>query len=170
MGPPFGVPEELAPEHGPVYYGPDARVLFADWFLEGHCFSVAEDSADPGGRALLVRFTPRRSPRDVDISGTLRLNRETLQLRSLTFRYTGLGRWMPPDSAGGELSFRRLRTGVLIIDRWSIRAPIPVLRPGRQPGFFGFAESGGRVIEVLHDGGGSPERLSSRSSWSESNL
>ena len=27
---------------GPIYYGPDARVLFSDWFLASHCFRIHE--------------------------------------------------------------------------------------------------------------------------------
>ena len=158
-GPPYGTPEELVTERGPVYYGPDERVLFADWFLDAHCFSVEADSGS-SSPMLIMRFRPVQSRRGVDIAGTLQLNRVTLELRSLTFRYTGLGRWVPPDSAGGELSFRRLRSGAMVIDRWTLRAPIPLFRPGREPGFFGFAESGGRVIEVQRGRTGEPERLS----------
>jgi hypothetical protein len=158
-GPPYGVPEELVTERGPVFYGPDERVLFADWFLDAHCFTLETDS-DSTSPTLVMRFRPLRSRRSVDISGTLKLDRETLELRGITFRYTGLGAWVPRDSAGGELSFRRLRSGTLIIDRWSLRAPIPLFRPGREPGFFGFAESGGRVIEVQRGRTGEPERLS----------
>ena len=158
-GPPYGTPEELVTERGPVYYGPDERVLFAAWFLDAHCFSVEADSGS-ASPILIVRFRPVQSRRGVDIAGTLQLNRVTLELRSLTFRYTGLGRWVPPDSAGGELSFRRLRSGAMVIDRWTLRAPIPRFRPGREPGFFGFAESGGRVIEVQRGRTGEPERLS----------
>jgi len=168
-GPPYGVPEELVTERGPVFYGPDERVLFADWFLDAHCFSVEADSGSTSP-TLVMRFRPLRSHRGVDISGTLQLNRETLELRGITFRYTGLGTWVPPDSAGGELSFRRLRSGALIIDRWTLRAPIPLFRPGRQPGFFGFAESGGRVIEVQRGRTGEPERLSLSSSLWRSDL
>lgn len=168
-GPPYGVPEELATERGPVFYGPDERVLFSDWFLDAHCFTVETDSASTSP-TIVMRFRPAQSRRNVDIAGTLRLDRETLQLRGITFRYTGLGAWVPRDSAGGELSFRRLRSGVLIIDRWSLRAPIPIFRPGHEPGFFGFAESGGRVIEVQRGRTGEPERLSFLSSLRRSDL
>ncbi|MEP7327404.1 MAG: carboxypeptidase-like regulatory domain-containing protein [Gemmatimonadota bacterium] len=168
-GPPYGTPEELVTERGPVFYGPDERVLFANWFLDAHCFSVEADSSS-AGPVLVMRFRPARPRRGVDIAGTLRLNRETLELRGITFRYTGLGSWVPPDSAGGELSFRRLRSGAMIIDRWTLRAPIPLFRAGSPTRFFGFAESGGRVIEVQRGRTGEPERLSLTSSLWRSDL
>jgi hypothetical protein len=158
-GPPYGVPPEIVTERGPVYYAPDARVLFAEWFLDRHCFSVDADSADSS--IVVLRFVPIPERGRIDVSGSLRINRQSLELRSLRFRYTGLGSWVPPDSAGGELVFSRLRSGAWIVDRWSIRAPIPILRPGRsQPGFFGFAESGGRVLEVQWGRYGEIERIS----------
>lgn len=158
-GPPFGVPPEIVTERGPVYYAPDARVLFAEWFLDGHCFSVDADSADSS--IVVMRFAPIPVRGRIDVAGSIRINRHSLELRSIRFRYTGLDSWVPPDSAGGELFFRRLRTGAWIVDRWSMRAPIPILRPGRsQPDFFGFAESGGRVIEVQWGRYGEIERIS----------
>lgn len=141
---------------GPVYFGPDARVLFADWFLDGHCFSVvpAPDSAS----TIIVSFAPARGSRR-DIRGQLTLDRQTLELRSLEFWYTGLGRWVTGDSAGGRMSFHKLKTGAWIIDRWVIRAPIPMVGR-RDTVLFGFAESGGRVREIRDGRNGGIERLS----------
>lgn len=158
-GIPYGTPEELAPERGPVYYAPDARVLFSLWFLESHCFSVAQEDS----MTLVLRFEPHRA-RAGDIRGKLLLDRATLSLRRLEYRYTGLPGWVPRDSAGGELRFRVLRTGAWIVDRWVIRAPIPLIRGGaRGTRLFGFAESGGRVLEVRYGRNeGDVERLSLR--------
>ena len=149
-------PGDLSPRAGPVYFGPDARVLFSNWFLDGHCFSVvpAPDSAT----TVVVEFTPVRGSRR-DIRGRLTLDRRSLKLRTLQFWYTGLGRWVTPDSAGGSMSFHQLTTGAWIIDRWVLRAPIPLVGR-RDTVLFGFAESGGRVREIRDGRSGTVERIS----------
>lgn len=149
-------PSDLAPERGPIYFGPDARVLFSSWFLDGHCFSV--DSAENTAANIVIGFAPVRGNRR-DIRGRITLDRRTLELRSLDFWYTGLGRWVTGDSAGGRMSFRKLETGAWIIDRWLIRAPIPLLGR-RDTVLFGFAESGGQVKEIRDGRSGSIERIS----------
>lgn len=149
-------PSDPSQVAGPVYFGPDARILFSDWFLDGHCFSV--EPAPDTARTIEVSFTPVRGPRR-DIRGQLTLDRQTLELRSLEFWYTGLGRWVTKDSAGGSMSFHKLRTGAWIIDRWVIRAPIPLVGR-RDTVLFGFAESGGRVREIRDGRNGGVERLS----------
>ena len=147
---------EMSGQQGPVYFGPDARVLFSGWFLDGHCFSVAasEDSAQD----IVIAFAPARGARR-DIRGELTLDRRSLELRSLEFWYTGLGRWVPADSAGGRMSFRKLATGAWIIDRWQIRAPIPMVGR-RDTVLFGFAESGGQVKAIRDGRSGRFERIS----------
>jgi hypothetical protein len=141
---------------GPVYFGPDARVLFSDWFLDGHCFAVV--AAPDTAPTIVVSFAPARGTKR-DIRGQLTLDRQTLELRSLEFWYTGLGRWVTKDSAGGSLSFHKLQSGAWIIDRWLIRAPIPLVGR-RDTVLFGFAESGGRVREIRDGRSGGVERLS----------
>jgi Carboxypeptidase regulatory-like domain len=156
-------PVNPAEVSGPVYYAPDARVLFADWFLDSHCFAVTASSAD--SHTVVVEFTPA-DPRQKrrDIRGRLTLDRGTLELRTLEFWYTGLGRWAMADSAGGRMSFRRVDSGAWIIDRWSIRAPIPQVGASlRDTTLYGFAESGGRVIEIRHGTRGRVERISAAS-------
>jgi hypothetical protein len=151
-------PSDLQPETGPVYFGPDARVLFANWFLDGHCFSVV--SAQDTAKNIVIEFAPVRRGARRDIRGQLTLDRRSLELRSLQFWYTGLGRWVTPDSAGGSMSFRKLTTGAWIIDRWVLRAPIPLVGR-RDTVLFGFAESGGQVREIRDGRSGRVERISS---------
>lgn len=154
---PRRVPSDLQPETGPIYFGPDARVLFANWFLDAHCFSVLP--ADSGAQDIVVEFTPDRRGAKRDIRGRLTLDRRSLELRSLQFWYTGLGRWVTSDSAGGRMSFRKLSTGAWIIDRWLLRAPIPLVGR-RDTMLFGFAESGGQVKEIRDGRSGQVERIS----------
>src|SRR4029079_4322130 len=41
-------------ETGPTYFGPDARVLFTDWFLGSHCISV--ETSDRDSSSIVARF------------------------------------------------------------------------------------------------------------------
>lgn len=140
-----GYPSEV----GRVYFGPDASVLFSDWFLASHCFALS--AADtPAAVALDFQPTGRTAGR-VDIAGRLTFDRRTLALTRATFRYVGLPRWVPPGEAGGELVVEQLPDGLLIIRSWRLRAPIPVARVGARPDTYrlgGWAESGGRVVSV----------------------
>jgi hypothetical protein len=150
-------PSELQPVPGPVYFGPDARVLFADWFLDAHCFSVLANRDSTAN--VVVEFVPSRRGARRDIRGRLTLDRRSLELRTLQFWYTGLGRWVTADSAGGSMSFRKLASGAWIIDRWVLRAPIPLVGR-RDTVLFGFAESGGQVREIRDGRNGRVERIS----------
>jgi len=136
---------------GPVYYGPDARVLFSDWFLDSHCFEV--ESA--GETAVEVRFEPERRGRRVDLEGRLAIDRESLELRTLAFEYVGLPRWVPRDKAGGEVELRRLGAGAWVPTTWHLRAPLPgrSTRTSRIT-IRGWVETGGRVTAVRTPEGG----------------
>ena len=149
---------ELGTGSGPIYFAPDARVLFAPWFLDTHCFSVVQATGDSGGN-VVIQFTPANRNARRDIRGLLTLDRRSLELRSLQYWYTGLGKWVPFDSAGGRMSFRRLGTGAWVIDRWQMRAPIPLVGR-RDTTLFGFAESGGQVKEIRDSRSGEAEKIS----------
>jgi len=130
---------------GPVYYGPDARVLFSDWFLAAHCFQV--DTAS--GSRVSVRFEPERRGRGAALVGHLLLDRESLELRSLTFEYVGLPRWVPKGKAGGEVRLSRLPGGAWVPTAWDLRAPVARHTLGRsRPRLGGWVETGGRVTAV----------------------
>lgn len=129
---------------GPVYYGPDPRVLFAGWFLEGHCFAV--EPMRVGSDSLRIRFEPRSRGKLVDLSGTFTLDARTLALLNLTFRHRNLPRGLPDGSAGGELEFERLASGLWIARDWAIWGPVE--RPGPWGGVAGLVEVRGRVRDV----------------------
>jgi hypothetical protein len=130
---------------GPTYYGPDARVLFSDWFLDSHCFRVGEED----GGLLPVRFTPRKRRAPVDIEGSLAIDGRTLELRRFEFTYVGLPRWVPRGKAGGMVRVRRLRGGAWVPHAWRIRAPVPAIAEGRgMTRLNGWMEAGGRVTAV----------------------
>ena len=153
--------ESLAPESlarrgfvqdapgGPLYYGPDVRVLFSAAFLNTHCFRVEQPPPGNGGEGLIgLAFEPTAKRRVKDIGGVLWLDRRTAELRYLEFRYTQLEDWIPADLVGGRIEFYRLPTGGWILRRWRLRAPIPVVRPGSRE-LYGFREREAEVVEVF---------------------
>jgi hypothetical protein len=133
-----------AEERGPVYYGPDARVLFSDWFLASHCFRVEEE-----GSRLEVRFAPQRRGDRAAIEGRLLLDRASMELRRLEFEYVGLPRWVPKGQAGGFIELRRLREGAWVPRAWELRAPQAMRQAGSSRlKLRGWLATGGRVTAV----------------------
>lgn len=142
--PPGRTARDRESPEGPIYYGPDTRVLFTDWFLASHCFRV--ETAD-GGR-LALRFEPERDERG-GIAGRLLLDRKSLELTRVEFEYVGLPRWVPRHTAGGAVDLRRLPSGAWVPYAWRLMAPLPGREPGRpQLTLVGWVETGGRVTAV----------------------
>jgi hypothetical protein len=147
-------PMNERPDVGPTYFGPDARVLFTDWFLASHCFSVETRPArsDDSG-SVVVRFKPAKGTRSTaGLEGNLEFVPGSLALRSLSFEFAARPRWAPQGSAGGEIRFARLPGGAWLPVRWNMRAPTPRVAGDRYR-FFGVAEVGGRVTAVRGAGG-----------------
>ena len=131
-------------ELGPIYYGPDARVLFSDWFLADNCFRVEEDAG-----VLEVKFAPERQGDQATIEGRLSIDRGSMELRRLDFEYVGLPRWVPKGKAGGFVELRRLRDGAWVPRAWLLRAPQALRSAGSSRlRLKGWVETGGRVTAV----------------------
>ena len=136
---------------GPMYYGPDARVLFTDWFLASHCISVESQAGRSGGEtSIIARFKPAKDTRKpAALQGSLEFDRNSLALRSLSFQFAERPRWAPRESAGGEIHFARLPDGAWLPVNWKMSAPIPKLAgDGQHYRFFGVLEVGGRVTAI----------------------
>jgi len=150
-------PSPMTAQAGPIYFGPDARVLFTDWFLGTHCISVdtrTGRSSDEGTR-VVARFKPAKGTRNAAaLNGWLEFDRASLALRSLNFEFAARPRWAPKGSGGGEIRFARLPGGVWLPVQWSMRAPVPkVAGDGHSYRFFGVVETGGRVTAVRRPDG-----------------
>jgi Carboxypeptidase regulatory-like domain len=142
---------------GPIYFGPDARVLFTDWFLGTHCISVdtrTGRSSDERTR-VVARFKPAKGTRNAAaLNGWLEFDRTSLALRSLNFEFAARPRWAPKGSGGGEIRFARLPGGVWLPVQWSMRAPVPkVAGEGHRYQFFGIVETTGQVTAVRRPDG-----------------
>jgi hypothetical protein len=106
------------------YYGPDARVLFSDWFLASHCFTVDRPHRGAAADTIHLRFAPVGRTAQVDVAGELRLDRRDLSLLSFSFTLQNLPYWITDGVAGGDLTFGKLPGDVWSVDTWTIRAPI----------------------------------------------
>jgi len=135
-------------EEGTYFYGPDAEVLLSDQFLDSHCFRYRTGDDDV---VVGLAFEPVREVDDrVDVDGVLWLDRETSQLRTLEFRYTGVPR---PAHLGtgpgpyGQMEFDQLPDGGWIVRDWWIRTPTGSRDRGPQT-YVTYAQQGGRVNQT----------------------
>lgn len=139
-----------------TYYAPDAGVLLSDGFLDTHCFRLVGGSAEASGLVGLA-FEPTGENDDVsDISGTLWLDRESVELRWLDYVYENLGSDVRSGDATGRVEFQRMPEGTWIVPEWWIRMPVVEVRVGgndRRRRITGFRQTGGRVLEILEAGG-----------------
>lgn len=126
------------------YLAPDAGALASNAFLRDHCFALA---SAPRGRSDLTGlvFVPARDRRLPDIAGTIWLDARRFELRSISFRYTGLPDIPNAARAGGEVHFSRLVSGAWIVNRWFIRMPQVVLLHSLAPRHQ-LREEGGTVV------------------------
>ena len=144
------------PQVGPIYFGPDPRVLFTAWFLGTHCISVYTKTGRSDDQSrVIAAFKPAKGTRNATaLNGWLEFDRTSLALRSLSFEFAARPRWAPKGSVGGEIRFARLPGGVWLPVQWSMRAPVPkVGADGQRYRFFGVVEAGGRVTAVRRPDG-----------------
>jgi hypothetical protein len=127
-----------------AFYGPDARVLLSDEFLDTHCLYVRRDGDEVG-----VAFEPVDGRTAVDIHGVLWLNARTGELREVEYKYTGVAAGGRASSSGGRIEFQRQRSGAWIVSRWYIRAAHVQQDPrAGQTVIASFLEAGGEVTNA----------------------
>lgn len=100
---------------------PDAEVLLDDAFAAGYCFRVMpRDRSRPREVGLGFEPATRRAGR-VDVDGALWIDTVSRELRSMEFRYIGLDRRIERMGPGGDIIFRTLPNGLVIVERWQLR-------------------------------------------------
>ncbi len=105
-----------------TYFAPSIEALLSDRFLEDHCLLVTT-----AGTRIGVRFEPTRERQDIpEIRGTVWLDRASLELRGMEYRYANIP--AEQELAGGHLEFSRLRDGAWVISQWHIDMPALELR------------------------------------------
>lgn len=103
-----------------LFRGLDVAALLSPWFEESYCFTARE--GDPASFA--VTFAPKERRRDyVDIEGTINLERATLALQSVEYRYLGLSADEDKRDGGGRMQFARAAGGSWLVSDWFIRYP-----------------------------------------------
>ena len=138
------------------YLAPYADVLLDDAFMSAHCFRSRDGGTAHPNQVGVVFETARRQRGRIDVDGVVWVDTAARVLVQVEFRYTGV-----PDAAerarsGGEIWFRQMANGLLIIDRWHIRSSGANERPGhdefgvipRAEGPINAIEYGGQVVEA----------------------
>jgi hypothetical protein len=102
-----------------VYFGPDAEVLLDEGFEAGYCFYIVPERRGQVG----LGFTPATASRigRVDVDGILWIDTDERALRSLEYRYVGLGREAEEAGVGGSLTYQEMPNGSVIVSRWTLR-------------------------------------------------
>lgn len=143
-------------EGNSTYYAPDAETMLHPAFLETHCFGLREGA---GGALVGITFEPVRGRQVPEVAGTLWLDRQTLELHRLEYRYAHLPHGGRDRRAGGRVDFLTLPDGARIVERWSILMPkvttVVYSDIGRssERRIVGFLEEGGAVVRAAHPGG-----------------
>jgi hypothetical protein len=136
---------------GPIYYGPDARVMFTPWFLDAHCYRI-DAPRFKGDTMLVVRFKPAKKGGPATLSGRFEFDRASLELKLLVFAFSHVPRWVP-DGTGGAIRFARLDEGAWVPAWWRMRAPVPTVDARKRTyQFYGYLETGGYTVTVLRPG------------------
>lgn len=138
------------------YLAPYADVLLDDAFMSAHCFRSRDGGSGRPNQVGVVFETARRRRGRIDVDGVVWVDTAARALVQVEFRYVGV-----PDAAerarsGGEIWFRQMSNGLLIIDRWHIRSSGAAERPGhdefgaipRGEGPITAIEYGGQVVEA----------------------
>jgi len=104
-----------------TYFGPDADVLLNDAFAVAYCFEIA-DRAKSRPNQIGLHFLPadHRKGR-VDIDGTLWIDSVARALVDVEYKYLNVEAGAVRFRPGGYVSFRSMKNGVVMIDRWWIR-------------------------------------------------
>jgi len=105
-----------------VFYGPDASVLFSEWFLDQHCFTLQKVSAKSD--TIHIKFAPLTKGAKIDVSGELTFDAHRFDLLSLSFQAENLPRYVDRKAAGGEIRFKALPSGLTIPGSWTIWGPV----------------------------------------------
>ena len=142
-----------------VYYGPDAATLLDDDFSSGYCFHVMDpERRRPNQVGLGFRPADRRDGR-VDLDGSLWIDTVARALVDITYKYVGMDPRFDEYDPGGQMFFREMPNGTVVIDRWSIRMvggesdgamppPQPVSSPSRLPAALRRAEVWGELAQA----------------------
>jgi hypothetical protein len=134
------------------YFGPDARVLLSDTFLDSHCLNVTASRDMPG--MVGISFEPVDPGGTPDIEGVFWISTENWHLQFLDYAYT----WSPYEETGGRatgrVEFDVLPSGAWVVRQWWIRMPMVARNHGVQRWggtgleVIGYREVGGQITDI----------------------
>ena len=104
------------------YLAPYADVLLDDAFMSAHCFRPRDGGTTRPNQVGVVFETARRQRGRIDVDGVVWVDTAARVLVQVEFRYVGVPDAAVRARAGGEIWFRQMSNGLLIIDRWHIRS------------------------------------------------
>ncbi|MBI2401694.1 MAG: carboxypeptidase regulatory-like domain-containing protein [Gemmatimonadetes bacterium] len=143
----------IGPRDTVDYYAPDAEVLLGDDFVNTHCFNARDGGTEHPGRVGLA-FEPVPNRTLPDVAGVLWIDRASLELRFLDYKYARLPGQLPEGPLGGHVEFMRMPSGAWIVKHWWIRMAqmgrVVYRDTGRpaDPKIMGFREVGGEVVSI----------------------
>ena len=107
---------------GATFRAPDADVLLDDGFANGYCFHIMDrDRSRPNQVGLGFRAANHQRGR-IDVDGALWIDTVARALVDIRFAYVGMDPQVSRFEPGGRVAFRTLPNGVVLIDRWMLRA------------------------------------------------
>jgi hypothetical protein len=104
-----------------VLFAPDAETLLDNDFVNAYCFRLMQPEKTRPHQLGLGFSPPDRKAGRVDIDGALWVDTLSRTLRDIDFRYVGLDPRIQRFGPGGQISFRAMPNGVVLIDRWHLR-------------------------------------------------
>ncbi|MEP6832645.1 MAG: carboxypeptidase regulatory-like domain-containing protein [Gemmatimonas sp.] len=104
-----------------VFHAPDADVLLNDDFVAAYCFELKRDDGNRRNQVGLAFHSVRAVLNRVDVDGALWIDTVARAIRGIEFRYKGLPSDIMGMNPGGTINFREMTSGVVLIDRWTLR-------------------------------------------------
>jgi hypothetical protein len=105
------------------YFGPDADVLLDEGFANGYCFSIAGRDRNRPTQIGLSFAAAKKQRGRVDIVGTLWIDTVARALRTVEYRYTGIGGLADYLNSGGQTTFTEMANGIVAVTQWGVHLP-----------------------------------------------
>lgn len=104
-----------------MFHAPDADVLLNDDFVAAYCFQLAKPERNRVNQVGLAFHAVRSVRNRVDVEGAMWIDTVARAIREIEFRYKGLIPQIEQLKPGGTIGFREMTSGVVLIDRWTLR-------------------------------------------------
>jgi hypothetical protein len=103
------------------FFGPDADVLLDEGFSNGYCFRIHDSERTRPNQVGLGFSAANKKKGRVDIEGALWIDTVAHTLKDINFRFMINPRVSGVPDEGGQVSFREMPNGMVLIDRWMLR-------------------------------------------------